>query len=114
MGYALAHITEVFRVSDCKYQPGQIIYHRGQGYRGVVYDVDPSCQATDEWYKSNKTQPARNQPWYHVLVDNEEHTTYVAEENIATDVRTDPINHPLIEQYFIDYADGQYRRGLDA
>ena len=45
--------------------PGQVVYHLKYGYRGLVVDTDPTCQAPDVWYQSNQTQPDRNQPWYH-------------------------------------------------
>ncbi len=102
---------------DCKFAkfaPGKIIYHKHQGYRGVIYDVDDSFQAEEDWYEENKTKPDKNQPWYHVLVDGEDHTTYVAEENLLHEDSPEPVEHPLIEDYFVSYQDGQYERPMDA
>ena len=31
--------------------------------------------------------PPKNQPWYHVLVHGADHTTYVAEQNLAPPIR---------------------------
>ncbi|MGI9303895.1 MAG: heat shock protein HspQ, partial [Gammaproteobacteria bacterium] len=46
---------------------GQIVHHKLFDYRGVIYDVDPHFQGTDEWYEEvAKSRPPRNKPWYHV------------------------------------------------
>jgi len=101
-------------VPDCKYEPGQIVHHRSYGYRGVIYDVDECCEAEEEWYLSNKSQPRKDQPWYHVLVDGEQHTSYVAEENLERDEVPEPVQHPMLDDYFTRYEAGKYLRQLDA
>ena len=93
-----------------RFSPGQIIQHRRYRYRGVIVDVDRRCSAGEAWYQSNATQPDRNQPWYHVLVDQSRTTTYVAEENLQTDPSGAPVEHPLVDDFFDDYADGRYVR----
>jgi len=98
----------------CKFTTGQIIHHLRYRYRGVIFDVDPQCQADEDWYKQNKTQPKRDQPWYHVLVDNSDQTTYVAEENIEPDYSDDPIQHPCVHQFFSKYDHGSYIKEFDA
>jgi len=80
---------------------GQIVMHRRFGYRGVIYDVDPRFMLSDEWYdRVALSRPPRDCPWYHVLVDNLDQTTYVAERNLESATDRDPIRHPLIESYF--------------
>lgn len=91
-----------------QFHPGQVVHHRRYDYRGVIVDVDPTCQADEAWYRSNQTQPNRNQPWYHVLVDGGDFTTYVAEENLEPDPGGGPISHPLIPHFFREFRDGQY------
>ncbi|SVD23253.1 uncharacterized protein METZ01_LOCUS376107, partial [marine metagenome] len=40
-------------ITTCaKFGVGHLVVHRLFGYRGVVYDVDPDFQLTDEWYES--------------------------------------------------------------
>lgn len=95
---------------DAKFGIGQIVEHRRYGYRGVIVEFDTTCQAGAQWYYSNQTQPDRNQAWYHVLVDGAAHTTYAAEENLQPAADLAPVSHPLVEQFFDEFADGRYVR----
>jgi len=96
----------------CHFFPGQIIRHRRHGYRGVIATVDAVCEADDAWYRNNRSQPDRNQPWYHVLVDGGEHTTYVAEENVAVSDDVSRVHHPLVRRFFTLYCNGRYYQGV--
>ena len=88
---------------------GELVRHKRYGYRGVVVDLDMRCQACDKWYYANKTQPDREQPWYHVLVhDSGGLSTYVAQTNLETDTSGEPVNHPRIGCYFADFRNGHY------
>ena len=88
---------------------GQIVHHLRFGYRGVVFDVDATFQGSDEWYaKVARSRPPRDRPWYHVLVDGAQHTTYVAERHLEPDSDGDPIRHPLVEAVCGAYRDGRY------
>ena len=60
---------------------GELVHHVRYDYRGVIVKVDEECVASDAWYQKNQTQPNRQQPWYHVLVDGGAET-YVAETSI--------------------------------
>jgi len=95
--------------STTRFAPGDLVRHR-RGYRGVVVELDPRCCAPDEWYRSNPTQPARDQPWYHVLVDRSHHTTYVAEQNLMPDPSGAEVLHPLLGEFFEAFQDGRYVR----
>jgi len=92
------------------FKPGQLVKHKRYGYRGVVVAVDLTCQSTEAWYQNNRTQPDRNQPWYHVLVHDSEHTTYAAQTSLETDDSDENINHPWINDFFSDFTNGQYIR----
>ena len=93
-----------------KFRPGQLVRHVRYGYRGVVVAVDVSCHASDDWYQRNKTQPPRSQPWYHVLVDGGEMTTYAAETSLKEDSSGQPIGHPLVAAFFSAFTAGGYVR----
>lgn len=90
--------------------PGQLVEHQRYGYRAVVVAVDPYCKAGEAWYRSNQTQPTRNQPWYHLLVHETETTTYAAQGNLAPDPCEEPIEHPLVGMFFDAFSDGWYER----
>lgn len=90
------------------FEIGQLVHHRRYGYRGVVFDRDAECRADEEWYFKNQTQPPRDQPWYHVLVHGATHSTYVAESNLEPDATHERIDHPMIEDVFQSFIEGQY------
>lgn len=92
------------------FEPGQLVRHRRYGYRGVVVQRDETCQADEEWYLNNQTQPERNQPWYHVLVDGTSTCTYAASENLIAETVALPIEHPLLPHFFYEFKDGVYIR----
>lgn len=89
---------------------GQIVRHKEHGYRGVVYDVDPAYQGSDDWYDRNaETAAASKQaPWYYVIVDEEDAETYVPEQNLEADETGEPVWHPELDELFLDFRDGVY------
>ncbi len=92
-----------------EYEVGQLIHHRRYDYRGVVAGVDSQCTASEEWYRRNRTQPDRTQPWYHVLVDGGSET-YVAEENLEQDTAGKEVEHPFVRRIFALFLNGRYHR----
>ena len=92
-----------------KFRVGQLVEHRLFDYRGVIYDVDPVFEGADEWYDTMaRTRPPKDQPWYHVLVHNGIHSTYVAERNLKADDDNTPILHPAATEFFIGFENGRY------
>ena len=80
-------------VSAAKFEVGQVVHHLKFGYRGVVFDVDPCFQGTEAWYEQvARSRPPKDKPWYHVLVHDATHTTYVAERHLEPDTGWRP--HP--------------------
>ena len=63
-----------------------------------------------QWYQSNMTQPDRSQPWYHVLVDATDQTTYAAEENLQADTSEQRVRHPWVDRFFSEFIDSHYLR----
>jgi heat shock protein HspQ len=95
-----------------KFSPGQLIHHKLFDYRGVIVDVDATCQASDDWYdRVARSRPPRDQPWYHVLVHGATHMTYVAQRNLEPDDSGQPITHPLLDRFFSVFRDGRYETG---
>ena len=97
---------------SARFGVGQLVRHLRFGYRGVVVDVDPEFGLSDAWYEEvARSRPPRDRPWYHVLVDDAEHTTYVAERHLEADPSGEPVRHPLIDRYFgaFERERGRYR-----
>lgn len=99
---------------SAKFFVGQIVHHKKFNYRGAVFDVDATFQGSDEWYALvARSRPPKDQPWYHVLVDGAEQTTYVAERHLESDECSKPINHPLVRELCGEFIDGRYlMRGM--
>ena len=92
-----------------KFQIGTIVKHKLFNYRGIIADIDPYFIGDESWYElMAKTKPAKNKPWYYILVDNSMHITYVPECNLAKNVSSSKISHPEIDNYFIGYKNGKY------
>lgn len=95
---------------QAKFSIGQIIQHKLFGYRGVIFEIDPVFMLSDEWYQQvAKSRPPRDEPWYHVMVDNAVHTTYVAQQNLDITKDLQPIDHPDIDELLGDYDNERYR-----
>lgn len=103
---------DVVKFTRTEFTVGELVQHRLFHYRGVIIDVDPVFQSTDEWYDAvARSRPPKDKPWYHVLVHGATHSTYVAERNLDHDTSTDPIEHPMIGEFFTRFENGRYLRG---
>jgi heat shock protein HspQ len=104
-------------VRNAKFAIGDIVQHRFFPFRGVIYDVDPTFDNTEEWWQSipEQVRPAKDQPYYHILAENAETTyeAYVSEQNLVPDETGEPCRHPLVAGLFAGPSNGRYspRRG---
>lgn len=101
------------RTREAQFSIGQVVRHRHFSFRGVIFDVDPVFNNTEEWYESIPAaiRPRKDQPFYHLLAENEQTTyiAYVSEQNLLIDESGKPVNHPQIGQLFEDLSGGVYR-----
>ncbi len=89
---------------------GQCVHHRLFDYRGVIVDVDPEFQGSEQWYRTMaRSRPPKDAPWYRVLVHETEQQTYVAERNLEPDRSGVPVVHSHIGAYFGAFRDGVYQ-----
>ena len=99
---------------DAKFQIGQVVKHRVFPFRGVIYDVDPIFDNTEEWWLSipEEIRPKKDQPFYHLLAENDTsyYTAYVSEQNLLVDGTDEPVGHPDVEELFGSLADGLYSK----
>jgi heat shock protein HspQ len=102
---------KVTKITRTEFAVGELVHHRLFDYRGVIVDVDPDFQATEEWYRTvAKSRPPKDKPWYHVLVHGSMQATYVAERNLEPDESKEPVSHPMIEHFFTEFENGRYIR----
>ena len=96
-----------------KYTIGAVVKHRVYPFRGVVFDIDPVFNNTEEWYQAipAEIRPRKDQPFYHLYAENAEteYVAYVSEQNLLPDDSPEPLRHPQIAELFDDLEDGVYR-----
>ena len=97
--------------THAKFNIGDVVRHRVHPFRGVVFDIDPIFNNTEEWYNSipAEDRPSKEQPFYHLLAENETsyYVAYVSEQNLVKDETGDPVDHPL------EIFRGVHRQGED-
>ena len=83
-----------------KFTIGAVVRHRVFPFRGVVFDVDPVFDNTEEWWLAipEDVRPSKDQPYYHLLAENSdsEYIAYVSEQNLLPDHSGEPLRNPMI------------------
>ena len=103
-------------VGTAKFEIGMPVKHRVYGFRGVIFDVDPIFNNTEEWWESipEDVRPRKNQPFYHLFAETPEperspYIAYVSEQNLVPEEwDDDPISHPELEEFFEGMEDGRF------
>jgi heat shock protein HspQ len=87
-----------------KFGIGQVVRHRIFEFRGVVFDVDPIFDNTEDWWLAipEEIRPSKDQPFYHLFAENaeSEYIAYVSEQNLLPDESGEPLRHPQINDFF--------------
>ncbi len=101
------------KIRIAKYKIGQVVKHRIHPFRGVVFDIDPEFDNTDEWWESipANVRPRKDQPFYHLFAENaeSEYIAYVSEQNLLPDTSDKPLRHPQVKEVFVKDDAGVYR-----
>ena len=101
------------RMRLAKYKLGEVVKHRVFPFRGVIFDIDPVFNNTEEWWLSipENVRPSKDQPFYHLFAENgeTEYIAYVSEQNLLPDTSGEPIRHPQVKEAFRRDKDGSYR-----
>ena len=96
-----------------EFQIGQIVRHRIFAFRGVIFDIDPVFNNTEEWWLSipENVRPSKDQPFYHLFAENaeSEYIAYVSEQNLLPDNSGEPVRHSQIAEIFVKDKSGSYR-----
>ena len=91
---AIINIEPLFSIGD-------IVKHRLYPFRGVIVDIDPEFDNTDEWYDAipEEVRPEKEQPFYHLLAENSDsfYAAYVSQQNLQTDKENGPVSHPDVD-----------------
>jgi heat shock protein HspQ len=100
-------------MAKAKYRLGQVVRHRFYPFRGIIFDVDPVFNSSEEWWRSipEEIRPRKDQPFYHLLAENAEteYVAYVSEQNLLPDNSGTPLRHPQVSELFAKQRNGGYR-----
>ena len=98
------------KMRNAKFNLGQVVRHRLFPFRGVIFDIDPEFNNTEEWYQSipAEARPHKDQPFYHLFAENAEteYIAYVSEQNLLPDTSGEPVRHPKLPK-----CSSEMRRG---
>ena len=100
------------KIRLAKFSIGEVVRHRYHPFRGIIFDVDPVFNSTEEWWLSipEDRRPRKDQPFYHLLAENDEsaYVAYVSQQNLIREDGPEEVGHPAIKQMFGDFRDGRY------
>ncbi len=101
------------KTHTAKFTIGQVVKHRLFSFRGVIFDIDPVFNNTEEWWEAipADVRPRKDQPFYHLFAENAEteYIAYVSEQNLLPDTSGAPIRHPQVDEVFEWDDSGGYR-----
>ena len=91
---------------------GDLVKHKHFSFRGVIFDIDPQFDSSEEWYQSIPAaiRPRKDQPFYHLLAEDSDahYVAYVSQQNLIDDSQSGPVTHPDAKYFFSDFRDGRY------
>lgn len=100
------------KMREAKFAVGEVVRHRLYPFRGVIFDIDPEFNNTEEWWEAipEEVRPRKDQPFYHLLAENAdtEYIAYVSEQNLLPDRSGRPLRHPQVSELFSE-ENGVYR-----
>jgi heat shock protein HspQ len=100
------------KMREARFKVGDVVKHRIYPFRGIVFDIDPVFNSTEEWWSSipAEVRPRKDQPFYHLLAENTEteYIAYVSEQNLLPDETGTKLRHPQVSELFVE-ENGTYR-----
>jgi heat shock protein HspQ len=107
------YLAGMEKMRTAKFTIGQVVKHRLFSFRGVIFDIDPVFDNTDEWYEAipAEVRPRKDQPFYHLFAENAdtEYVAYVSEQNLLPDTSDAPVRHPQVAEVFVRDRKGGYK-----
>jgi heat shock protein HspQ len=88
-------------VTSTQFAIGQVVKHRIYDFRGVIVDVDPEFNNTEEWWLAipEDVRPRNETTAYEA---------YVSEQNLLIDETGEPVNHPQVAEVFGEFLGASY------
>ena len=112
MGGEAAIMRGEAAMRQAKFGIGEVVTHRFRPFRGVIFDVDPLFNHTEEWWLSipEEVRPRKDQPYYHLFAETDDSTyvAYVSEQNLVPDETRQPCRHPHLGLVFEGFEEGHY------
>lgn len=86
---------------QAKFNIGDLVTHKNQGYLAIIIDIDPMFQASGRYNPGavNRDFTQKN-PWYRLLVDGTSQMTYVEEPFLDAAHKKNIIDNPNISNHF--------------
>lgn len=102
-------------IKQAKFNIGQIVRHCESGYRGVIVDIDAEFDRGVDVQPGYEPERHQADPWYHVLLEEQNLQAYIAEKHLQRDNLGEPINHAYVDDYFQGFDQDHYilRRALN-
>jgi heat shock protein HspQ len=101
------------RTRLAKFKLGEVVKHRVFSFRGLIFDIDPVFNNTEEWWLAipENVRPSKDQPFYHLFAENgeSEYIAYVSEQNLLPDTSGKPIRHAQVSEVFERDDSGGYK-----
>ena len=106
-------MSDSSKTRTAKFMIGDVVRHRVFPFRGVIFDIDPEFNNTEDWWLSipAEVRPHKDQPFYHLFAENaeSEYIAYVSEQNLLPDMSGEPIRHAQVPEVFEKDSTGGYR-----
>jgi heat shock protein HspQ len=108
----MADLPKPDKMRAALFRIGDVVKHRIFPFRGIIFDIDPVFNSTEEWLSSipEEMRPRRDQPFYHLLAENAqtEYIAYVSQQNLLPDTSDAPLRHAQVPDMFVK-ENGRYR-----
>jgi heat shock protein HspQ len=103
-------------IKTAQFTIGQVVCHSEQPLRGVILDVDPEFNCTEELWQSvpEEDRPDKDQPFYQLLAEDESTTylAYVSEQNLQVDESGIPLKNPQVAEMFGEFQGDSYAKPI--
>ena len=99
-------------MKQTRFNIGQLVKHKAQGYQAVIVDVDglfqPSGHINPHTLHQQFSKPG---PWYRLLVHESTLVTYVDETELELLTCDNTIAHPHIKDFLVKQSGYYIRKG---